>query len=183
MRSLFSPFPVRSGDAGSDVSDTGEDKQSRLRGDHLWGDAVLHPSRVPSGCRHPAEPLCCARSTRASLTLLLHPISHTRERRGRKDGLPGGADGHLSAAICQEISALDCALTKKKKPKKRKMGKKPPPSVRFLITWSSDAMWKKKFGSSSLFSLSEQERSSLVSHIYHSTPHPFGKAAKRGPLP
>lgn len=124
VRSLFSPFPVRSGDAGSDVSDTGEDKQSRLRGDHLWGDAVLHPSRVPSGCRHPAEPLCCARSTRASLTLLLHPISHTRERRGRKDGLPGGADGHLSAAICQEISALDCALTKKKT-KKGKWQKDP----------------------------------------------------------
>lgn len=143
------------------------------------------PASIPCPIRLQAPgraALLCQEHTRQPDAAASPHLAHTGEKRQER----WASRGSRWAPVSSHMSGDQCfglCINQKKKTKKKENGKKTPPSVRFLITWSSDAMWKKKFGSSSLFSLSEQERRSLISHIYHSTPHPFGKAAKRGPLP
>lgn len=125
-------------------TDTGENEQIRWHEDHLWGDAILHPRLVPPGCR--AALLC------QDLTLLLHPISHTREERRQERW---ASTGSRWAPVSSHMSGDQCfglCINKKEKKWKRKT----PPSVGFLITWSSDATWKRNLAALFFFFLSEQ---------------------------
>lgn len=111
MSFFFSPFHACTANTDSNISNMGKDEQTRLHDNRLWRDSILHPaSHSAAETRWSCSAVPRAQAPAWRCFTPSHVLEEERyERRASRR-----PDGHLSAAIHQEISALDCAFKKKK---------------------------------------------------------------------